>query len=158
MLITTRKWLDRALERILVNLLFILVLTVLWQVFSRYVLQSPSTATDEIARFLLIWTTLLGAAWVVGQRGHLAIDLLTEKLQPNNGRRMHLFISMLIIAFSFSVLCLGGINLVRITLLLEQTSTVLQVPMGYVYCVLPLSGLVMVIYSLCDCVNPREVE
>jgi len=72
MLIYIRRWLDRILEPVLVMLLFALVVTVLWQVFSRYVLQAPSTATDEIARFLLMWTALLGAAWAVGQRAHLA--------------------------------------------------------------------------------------
>lgn len=151
-----RTWLDKLLEPTLVFLLFTLVVTVLWQVFSRYVLQSPSTSTDEIARFLLIWTTLLGAAWVVGQRAHLAIDLLMDKLATDNARRLHRLICILIALFSITVLCVGGSNLVRITLLLEQNSTVLQVPMGYIYCVVPLSGLIMSVYSICDYFNPPD--
>jgi TRAP-type C4-dicarboxylate transport system permease small subunit len=150
MLIYIRRWLDRILEPVLVMLLFALVVTVLWQVFSRYVLQAPSTATDEIARFLLMWTALLGAAWAVGQRAHLAIHLLIEKLRPSKAVLLHRFICLLIIVFSFAVMIVGGINLVRITLLLEQSSTVLQVPIGWVYVVLPLSGCIMAIYSTCD--------
>lgn len=149
-----RTLLDKLLEPTLVVLLFTLVVTVLWQVFSRYVLQSPSTSTDEISRFVLIWTTLLGAAWVVGQRSHLAIDLLIEKLTIANAIRLHKTICILIALFCVAVLCVGGSNLVRITLLLEQNSTVLQVPMGYVYCVVPLSGLIMTIYSICDYFSP----
>jgi TRAP-type C4-dicarboxylate transport system permease small subunit len=38
----------------------------------------------------------------------------------------------------------------HITLVLEQTSTVLQVPMGYIYLALPLSSLTIAIYTLCD--------
>jgi len=145
-----RHTLDRILEPILIATLTVLILTVVWQVFSRYVLKSPSTFTDEAARFFLIWLTLLGSAWVTGQRAHLAIDLLIEKLSLLNAIRLQRFISFLIIAFSCSVMVIGGGNLVRITLVLEQTSTVLQVPMGYVYMALPLSGVIIAIYSLCD--------
>jgi TRAP-type C4-dicarboxylate transport system permease small subunit len=67
-----RRMLDNLLEPALIIIISVLVVAVLWQVFSRYVLQAPSTVTDELARFLLIWLTLLGAAWVVGQKGHLA--------------------------------------------------------------------------------------
>jgi TRAP-type C4-dicarboxylate transport system permease small subunit len=51
--------------------------------------------------------------------------------------------------FTMAVLLVGGINLVHVTLTLEQTSTVLQVPMGYVYLALPVSGIFMLGFSSC---------
>ena len=71
---------DRSLGWVLVALMGIAVLNVLWQVFSRYLLKNPSSYTEEAARYLLVWITLLGAAYAVGARGHLAIDLLPGKL------------------------------------------------------------------------------
>ena len=71
-----REVIEKALEWLLVFLMSVLVLDVLWQVFSRYILSSPSSYTDELAGFLLIWVGLFGAAYVAGKREHLAIDLL----------------------------------------------------------------------------------
>ncbi|MFC4700644.1 TRAP transporter small permease [Glaciecola siphonariae] len=141
--------LDTLLEPALVLMLLSLVLVVLWQVFSRYVLQSPSTVTDELARFLLIWLTLLGAAWVVGQRGHLAIDLLSEKLSIKRAVLLQGFLVLLMAAFALGVLVVGGLRLVDVTLTLAQRSTVLEVPMGYIYLALPISGVFMLGYCAC---------
>ena len=53
-----RKKLDKTLEWMLGILLITMVLNVLWQVFSRYILNDPSTFTDELSRYLLIWILL----------------------------------------------------------------------------------------------------
>lgn len=144
-----KKSLDRLLEPSLIIIISVLVIAVLWQVFSRYVLQAPSTVTDELSRFLLIWLTLLGAAWVVGQQGHLAIDLLSDQLSRSKARILSIVLLLLMALFAVAVLIVGGFNLVQITLTLEQTSTVLRVPMGYIYLALPVSGVFIVSYCLC---------
>ena len=64
--------LNKVLEIFLVVLMSVLVIDVLWQVFSRYLLSSPSSFTDELAGFLLIWVGVLGAAYVDGRKEHLA--------------------------------------------------------------------------------------
>lgn len=74
--------LNRVLELFLVILMSVLVIDVLWQVFSRYMLSSPSSFTDELAGFLLIWVGVLGAAYVSGRKEHLAIDILIQKSPP----------------------------------------------------------------------------
>ena len=66
------------------------VANVLWQVYHALRARaSPSGFTDELARYLLIWLGLLGAAYAVGQRMHLAIDLLPRALdaRPRAQRR-----------------------------------------------------------------------
>ncbi|MDT0596278.1 TRAP transporter small permease [Glaciecola petra] len=145
-----RRFLDKVLEPILIIIVLLLVVTVLWQVTSRYILASPSTFTSEVARILLIWLTLIGAAWVVGQRAHLSVDLLIEKLSAMKAILLQGFIHITIAVFAVAVLVVGGANLVYTTLHLGQMTTVLQIPMGYVYVALPLSGLLMLVYSICD--------
>ena len=88
--------LNRVLEVFLVILMSVLVIDVLWQVFSRYLLSSPSSFTDELAGFLLIWVGLLGAAYVAGRKEHLAIDILIQKSPPERQRKLQYLIHSLI--------------------------------------------------------------
>ena len=136
------------MEIVLIVLSCILVVDVLWQVFSRYVLSSPSSFTDELAGYLLIWVSLLGAAYVAGRREHLAIDIMLQRSGPARQRILRIIIQCVILAFSFTVLVIGGTWLVYTRFYLGVTSAALQIPLGYVYIVLPLSGLLIVYYSI----------
>lgn len=142
------KKFDRILEIILVVIACVLVIDVLWQVFSRYILNSPSSFTDELAGYLLIWVSLLGAAYVVGKKEHLAIDLLLQKSSPARRRVLEIIIRSLIMGFALTVLVIGGSWLVYTRFYLGVTSAALQLPLGYVYIVLPISGLIIIFYTV----------
>ncbi len=143
-----RKLVDKCLERLLMGLMALLVVDVLWQVLSRYVLASPSSFTDELAGFLLIWVGLLGAAYVTGQEGHLAIDLLMRKADAAWQRRLRALSYLVIALFAVAVMIVGGSWLVYTRFYLGVTSASLQVNLGYVYLVLPLSGLLTAYYAI----------
>ena len=83
---------DKSLSAILVVLMSALVIDVLWQVFSRYVLNDPSSFTEELARFLLIWVGLLGASYAAGKRMHLAVDILPNNLEGRRKSYLMIFI------------------------------------------------------------------
>ena len=138
---------DFVLKWVLVFIMAAMTINVLWQVFTRFIMQSPSSYTEELARYMLIWIGILGAAYVAGQKMHLAIDLLSTKLRGAKKGYLEIFIQLAVFIFSFSVMVIGGIRLVQITLSLNQISAALQIPLGYVYSVLPLSGLLMMFYS-----------
>lgn len=142
-----QTYVDRFLEWALVGLMAANVLNVLWQVFTRFILEAPSSFTEELARYLLIWVGLLGAAYGVGKKMHLAIDLLTARLAGLPQIVLELFIAVCIFAFAAFVMVVGGINLVDVTLSLEQISAALRIKVGYVYVVLPLSGILMMFYT-----------
>jgi TRAP-type C4-dicarboxylate transport system permease small subunit len=149
-----RKYLDLFLATFVTVLMGILVINVLWQVISRYLVGHPSPFTDELAGFLLIWVGLLGATYITGKREHLAIDILHHKLSPERKVKVNMIISILVALFALAVLVIGGANLVYITLRLNQISSALQIPVGYVYMVLPLSGVFIIYYSIYDIVYP----
>ena len=132
----------------------VMVLNVLWQVFSRYVLNNPSGFTDELAGFLMIWVGLLGAAYASGKGLHLAIDILRES--NINSQFLDRIIPVLIILFAVGVLVIGGGRLVYLTLYLEQYSANLKIPVGYVYLALPLSGLLITYYALQDMLKTHD--
>lgn len=139
---------DKALSWILVVLMFSLVIDVLWQVFSRYVLNDPSSFTEELARFLLMWVGLLGASYAAGQKMHLAVDILPNKLEGKQKIYIGIFIQACTLLFALTVMVYGGIRLVSITLFLGQTAAALQMPLGYVYLILPLSGSLIAFYAV----------
>lgn len=141
---------DRILAMVLVVLMAVMVINVLWQVASRYLMGSPSLFTDELANFLLIWVGLLGAAYAAGQHAHLAIDILPNKLTGKKKKALKILLGILTILFALTIMVIGGFRLVYLTLLLEQLSATLQVPLGYVYLVLPLSGILIIFYALHD--------
>lgn len=145
-----RKNIDRILEFFLVVLMGSLVLDVVWQVASRFIFKNPSSFTDELATFLLIWVGLAGAAYVKGKNEHLAIDILHTKLSPFQVNRMMIFINFLIIAFSMAIMVAGGIWLVYTRFVTGQLSAALQIPVGYVYMIVPISGLLMAYYAADD--------
>ncbi|MDH3247194.1 MAG: TRAP transporter small permease subunit, partial [Saprospiraceae bacterium] len=66
-----RQKIDKVLEHILVALMAINTLDVLWGVFTRYVMGAQASWSEELARFLLIWIGILGAAWASGKNMHL---------------------------------------------------------------------------------------
>lgn len=151
-----KKRLDKILGAGLVALMTIMVVAVLWQVFSRYVMQSPSSVTEEMARYLLIWIGILGAAYAAGQQDHLAINLLEEKLNKENKKKLRILINVLIIFFSVTVLIIGGGNLVYVNYELGQSSAALEIPLYIVYLVVPLSGFLVSIYKVNEIMNPEK--
>ena len=138
---------DRALAVFLVTLMGVMVVTVSWQVATRYLLNSPSSYTEELATYLLIWISLLGAAYALRKRAHLGIDIVVRRMNARKQRQARVLAYGVIIVFSLAAFVFGGGYLVYVTLDLNQLSAAFQVPIGYVYTVLPISGLLMVYYS-----------
>lgn len=139
---------DRSLKWLLVGLMAVAVLNVLWQVFTRFVIDAPSGFTEELARYLLIWIGIVGSAYAVGTRSHLALELLPERL---DGRRLHqlrIVIEVCVLIFALLVMVFGGVRLVYVLLVAGQTSSSLGILVGYVYSAVPLSGLIIVFYTI----------
>ena len=135
------------LKNFLIMLMAFMVATVTWQIFTRFILNDPSLYTEEIAGFLLIWIGMLGAAYALSNKSHIGIDILTKNLVGYKKNLSEVLIYTFIIIFSFSVLIIGGARLVFITLSLAQVSPALNIKMGYIYLVVPLTGFIMIIFS-----------
>jgi TRAP-type C4-dicarboxylate transport system permease small subunit len=148
--------LNRVLEIFLIVLMSVLVLDVLWQVFSRYLLSSPSSFTDELAGFLLIWVGVLGAAYVAGRKEHLAIDILIQRSPPARRKNLLYVIHSLIFLFALSVMVIGGVYLMYTRFVLQVKSAALQLPLGFVYVVLPISGLIIMYYEVLHIINLKR--
>lgn len=151
-----KKRLDHILGIFLVILMALMVLSVLWQIFSRYLMNSPSSFTEELARYLFIWIGILGAAYASGQQTHLAIDILPPKLNPVNRIRLRIGINLLIILFCLTVLVVGGGNLVYVNYELGQSSAALNLPLSWVYSIVPVSGVLVIFYKVNEIIHSKK--
>ncbi len=140
--------LNRAIEFLLVLIFSLLVLDVLWQVFGRYALNRSFSFTEEFARFALIWLTILGAAYLNGRQEHLSMDYWLNKLSPEARDKRLRRIELFMLVFAFVVMVIGGGNLVYTTLRLGQVSAAMGVPLGLVYAIVPVSGLLIMFFSI----------
>ena len=151
-----RKIVDKWLEWALCIILASMVVDVVWQVASRYLLASPSSFTDELAAFLLIWVGILGGAYVYGKGEHLAIDILVERSGSKMKRVLKIAIECVVLSFSFTVMVIGGVWLVYTRFLLDVESAALQLNWGYVYLVIPISGVLICYYTVENLLNLKK--
>jgi len=144
---TLEKWLNRGLEWFLVGTVALLVVAVVWGVFTRYALGQQAKWTEELARFLLVWVTLLGGAYAFGNRAHLGVDYFAERLHPDARRWTAVVVHLVVLFFAGAILLFGGAQVVREALALEQTTPALGWKMGHVYLALPVSGFFVTLYT-----------
>ena len=153
-----RAKIDNLLEKLVLLILVLMLVSVIWQVFSRFVLRAPSTITDEVSSFSLIWVGLLGAAYAAGKNLHLAIDLIPENVVK---KRQNLFNGIVFISiafFAFTVMIIGGFRLVQLSFQFGQTSATLEIPLGFIYMVVPISGILICYYSIDTLLNLRKLN
>ncbi len=139
---------ERALGWLLVLLMGVMVVDVTWQVVSRFLLRAPSSFTEELAGFLLIWIGVLGAAYGFRTRSHLGIDLLMSRLRRGAWRTATILAHTLVVAFALFAMVIGGVLLVRLAFQLNQISAALGIHVGFVYLALPMAGLLIIVFSI----------
>ncbi|MFA9439726.1 TRAP transporter small permease [Uliginosibacterium sp. sgz301328] len=127
----------------------------IWQVASRYILQSPAIYTEETLRFTMIWAGLMGSAYAFGTDQHLRLVFLLEKLPPAGRRILQTINGLIVIFFSMVILLLGGLRMVASGM--DQISPILNIQMGYIYMVLPICAvLISVLQGLNLCLLWQE--
>jgi len=147
-LIQIKKGMIAALNFVLIVAVALLVVDVVWGVFSRYIMGAQTKWTEELARFLLIWVALLGGAVAFSTKGHLGIDCFTNRFHPDVKKLMAVFAHIVVLFFAAAVFLYGGSHVVANALAVEQTTPALGWKMGYVYLALPISGLFMVLFTI----------
>lgn len=136
-----------ALKWICVVLFTALVFVVVWQVFARLVLDRPQAWTDEASRMIFVWLGLLAAAYVFGERGHIAVDFLVTRLGKPAEKAVGIFVQVLVVFFAFTLLVYGGIrasggagN--------QNLSALSFFTLGQMYWVLPISGALIILFAI----------
>lgn len=150
--------LDRLIEVCLTLLMFLIVAAVSWQVLSRYLLHAPSSISEELARFLLIWISMIGAVYCYRTKAHLGLNLLTNKMKPQQQKQAAFFSHLMVFVFAAFVLVIGGSQLVQLSSDPLQLSPALSIPMAIIYLVLPLTGVLFCFYAMVECITTKRTS
>lgn len=128
-----------------------MVVLTCWQVITRYILKDPSPWSEELVSYLFAWMALLGASVVTGERGHMNIPIVVDKM--GNKAKKALLVLAEVVAFLFSavILVYGGIEIT--SLAMGQLTSSLGIAIGWFYIVLPLCGVLNMIYAAINAVD-----
>lgn len=122
-----------------------------WQVITRYILENPSSWSEELVSYLFAWMSLLGASLVVGERGHMNIPILVERLGQKGRKFFAIFAEIIAFLFSAVILAYGGLQIT--SLAMGQMTSALGVAVGVFYIVLPLSGIINMLYTILNIID-----
>jgi TRAP-type C4-dicarboxylate transport system permease small subunit len=159
----------RLLEIVLILAVLVLVLDVLWGVLTRWIgifvawLSSSSGIeawsflprgqnkySEEIARFLLVWVSLLGGAVAFGEKAHLGVDYFVGKFDSGARKFITIVGQLVVLFFAASIFMIGGTNIAMNNM--EQIAPALGpligLKMGHVYLALPVAGLFIILFTV----------
>lgn len=124
----------------------VMVLFTCWQVFTRYILKKPSPWSEELVSYLFAWASLLGASLVTGERGHMNIPIVVNRFKPSMQKVFYILSEIVVFIFSAIILLYGGIQISQLAM--GQMTSSLGIAVGVFYMVLPLSGVLNMVYSV----------
>lgn len=122
-----------------------------WQVFTRYILQNPSSWSEEMVSYLFAWMSLFGASIVVGERGHMNIPIVVERMGAKGRKFFAVFAEIVAGLFAGVILVYGGIQITDLAM--GQMTSALGVAVGVFYVVLPISGVINIVYTILNIVD-----
>lgn len=143
---TIRAVLTRFLNLLAGVSFLVMVALTCWQVLTRYVLGNPSSWSEELVSYLFAWMSLLGASLVTSERGHMNIPILADRSGPAGRKWLHCLGEAVALLFSLVILVLGGVQITRLAM--GQMTSSLGVPIGVFYVVLPLCGMLNILFTL----------
>ncbi|HZK86293.1 MAG TPA: TRAP transporter small permease [Desulfosporosinus sp.] len=140
-----KKIAQNSLEYTIAGLFTVFVVITFAQVIARYVFNAPFTWSEELARYLFVWTVMLAGGLGIQRGVHIGVDLLTEKL-PARFQGAIVVINHLLMVVFLLFLSIKGFSMAMINL--ATPSPAMQVSLGWAYFSIPIGALVMLIFSL----------
>ena len=114
-----------------------------YQIVTRFIFRSPSTVSEELLTYSFTWMALLATAYVFGKLDHMRMCFMADILS--------IIAEILIMLLAGSVMIYGGFSIMKLTM--TQSTASLGIPMGVVYTIIPISGILIVIYSVLNIID-----
>lgn len=146
-----RKAIMKVLGILIVILFAMMTIVGTYQIVTRYFFNRPSTISEELLTYTFTWMALLASAYVFGKRDHMRMGFAADKLTGKAKNVLEVLIDVLTFVFAAVVMVYGGISITKLTMI--QITASLRIPMGYVYVILPISGVLIMIFSAMNAVE-----
>lgn len=122
-----------------------------YQIVTRYFFNRPSTVSEELLTYSFTWMALLASAYVFGKRDHMRMGFLADKLTGTGRKYLEVAIDLLTFVFAAVVMVYGGIAITKLTMI--QTTASLRIPMGYIYIIVPMTGILIMVFSFINALD-----
>ncbi len=137
---------DRAILFLSVSAMLFMLFLTFANVIGRYVFHHSIGFSEELCRFLFVWVVFLGAAIIIKDNGHVAVEFLSQKLRGTfSNKVLQIAINLAGLLF-IGIVFSGGLTLAR-TMNMYSSAT-LGIPMGYVYWGIPLGAGIMFVHQI----------
>lgn len=141
----TRKALTYIMNVLAGGSLIVMTVLTCWQVFTRYVLNNPSTWSEELVGYLFAWASLFGASLITGERGHMNIPVVVDLMPAGAQKFFAIFGEIIAMSFSAVILILGGYQITQLAM--GQMTSSLGVAVGIFYIAMPVCGVINILYT-----------
>lgn len=136
---------NRFAERSLLLLGLLMAIIVILQVFCRYILNHSLFWSEELARYLLVWLTFLGASVAYYRNMHPGVDVLYSRLPSNLKRYSRIIVYLLSLVFFLIMIWYGC----RFAYFVKaQTTPALLLPKWTIFSVIPISGVFLSLHAV----------
>ena len=146
----------RVLSIVIIFLFAFMTVIGTYQIVTRYFFNKPSTVSEELLTYSFTWMALLASAYVFGKRDHMRMGFLADKISGSVKKYLEVTIDLLTFAFAGVVMVYGGISITKLTMI--QTTASLRVPMGYIYVVVPVTGIIIMMFSLMNAADMLHTD
>lgn len=146
MMHSLRKGIDLVLSSACAVIFGAMVVIGTYQIVTRFIFNRPSTVSEELLTYSFTWMALLATAYVFGKRDHMRMGFLADKFNRNAQKLLSVVSELLVMLLAGAVMVYGGFTIVQLTM--TQSTASLGIPMGVVYTIIPVSGILIVIYSV----------
>lgn len=143
---TLKNILDKITSAASVIIFIAMVLMVTYQVVARHIFASPSSVTEVLTRYAFVWLILISATYIFGQREHICISVVKDKLPAGAKKFVNILIECITIIFAALVMVYGGFIISNMNML--QFDSILGIPTGAIYSIIPICGIIIVFYSI----------
>lgn len=133
----------------------IMIISTFLQVVFRYLFSNPLFWSEELARYCFIYIVFIGGAWAGKNLSHLGVDFFVSKFPQKTINFLDIFINTLVIIFSVLITVIS-IPVIKINM--KQYSPALEVPMGLVYCAVPVGFMLTAFYYTLHLFNAIKAE
>lgn len=137
--------LNRWVFNILALFFGLVTLLTIYQVFARYILNSPLVWSEEIVRYSMIWIVLLGTAVALRKGLLISVEIVLHIVPKKVKKIMEFIIILLNIAFLF-ILVRYGLIMIEVTS--GQSVGALDLPVSIMYYAAPVAGVLGIINAI----------
>ena len=146
-----RKFINTVLSYACGLVFAIMVVIGTYQIVARYFFNRPSTVSEELLTYSFTWMALLASAYVFGKRDHMRMGFIADQITGMPKKVLEVLIELLIIAMVCGIMIFGGFSIMDLTM--TQKTASLGVPMGVIYTIIPLSGILILVYGIMNIID-----